>query len=277
MNETEFERISVEPYLVVPGSRPDPTLLETASTGSFGGGKTEGREALKRIVKRLDRLQRLLWADDRQKLLVVLQAIDTGGKDGTIRRVFGKLNPQGVRVVGFKAPTREELAHDYLWRVHRHTPASGGITVFNRSHYEDVLVVRVLELVGAERWSRRYGHINDFERLLTDEGTTILKFFLNISPDEQRRRLQARLDDPDKRWKFSAADLDHRARWDDYMEAFGAMLEETSTEYAPWHVVPADNKWYRDLVVAQVVANALEGLDLSFPEPEAGLDDLTVE
>ena len=217
-----------------------------------------------------------MWAGDRHKLLVVLQAMDTGGKDGTIRRVFEGVNPQGVRVANFKAPTAIELAHDYLWRVHRQTPASGEIAVFNRSHYEDVLIVRVLDLVPPDRWQRRYEHIRNFEQLLVDEGTTILKFYLHISKDEQAERLQARLDDPTKGWKFNAGDLDHRELWDAYMEAFGVALGETSTPDAPWYVVPANRKWYRDLAVAQTIVTALEGLDMSYPDPEEGLDDVVI-
>lgn len=238
--------------------------------------KREGREALEGITKELQRLQRLLWADGRRKVLVVLQAMDSGGKDGTIRRVFGRLNPQGVRVTGFKVPTEEELAHDYLWRVHEHTPGSGEIAVFNRSHYEDVLVVRVLGLVPEERWQRRYRHIVEFERLLVDEGTTILKFFLHIAKGEQARRLRARLDDPEKRWKFNAADVEHRRRWDDYMEAYERAIQETSTVSAPWFVVPADVKWHRDLIVATAVRDALRGLDLHYPEPEDGLEGVEI-
>ncbi len=271
-----YRPIPVDGYRVPPGKAVDLSAFDPDETGSIENKKA-GRKVLSGIVEEMDRLQRLLWADGAKRMLVVLQAMDTAGKDGTIRKVFGRLNPQGVTVTGFKAPTRIELAHDYLWRVHRHTPASGEIAVFNRSHYEDVLIVRVLDLVPAERWSRRYGHINALERLLSDEGTTIVKFFLNISKDEQRRRLQARLDDPTKRWKFSADDLEHRSRWDEYMQAYAAAISETSTEHAPWYVVPADNKWYRDLVVASVVAKALGGLDLSYPQPESDLSEIRID
>ena len=239
--------------------------------------KSAGRKALRALRREMDELQRLLWADGRHKLLVVLQAMDAGGKDGTIRRVFGRLNPQGVTVTGFKVPTDEELAHDYLWRVHEHTPASGQIAVFNRSHYEDVLVVRVLGLVPPDRWSKRYAHIKAFEKLLSDEGTTILKFFLHISKEEQRKRLQARLDDPSKHWKFNAGDLDHREAWNDYMRAYSAAIADTSTDAAPWYIVPADRKWYRDVVVATAVVEALRRLDLSYPDPEPGITGLQID
>ena len=203
--------------------------------------------------------------------------MDAGGKDGTIRKVFGGLNPQGVTVTGFKKPTDDELGHDYLWRVHRHTPRSGMISVFNRSHYEDVLIVRVLGLLPRGRWSKRYEHIAAFGKSLADEGTTILKFFLNVSKDEQRRRLQRRLDDPTKIWKFNAGDLEHRERWADYMAAYADALERTSTDFAPWYVVPADNKWYRDVVVASVVTDTLESLGLEYPDPEPGLEAVVID
>ncbi|HEX9645270.1 MAG TPA: polyphosphate kinase 2 family protein [Acidimicrobiia bacterium] len=263
-------------YRVLPGATVSLADWDPADSGGFGGDKSAARDRLRDLVERLADLQYLLWAEDRNKLLVVLQALDTGGKDGIIRHVFGGVNPQGVRVANFKAPTPDELAHDYLWRVHARTPGSGEIVVFNRSHYEDVLVVRVLGLVAQERWERRYTHINDFEALLVDEGTTILKFFLHISKDEQRKRLQERLDDPAKNWKFSVGDLDHRARWDDYTAAFEAVLERTSTEHAPWYVVPADRKWYRDLVVAETIVSTLEGLAMHLPPPEEGLGGIVV-
>jgi PPK2 family polyphosphate:nucleotide phosphotransferase len=194
-----------------------------------------------------------------------------------IRHVFDGVNPQGVKVASFKKPTPRELAHDYLWRIHPHTPGDGEIVIFNRSHYEDVLVVRVHGLVPADVWERRYDHINAFERLLADEGTTILKFFLHISKEEQRERLQARLDDPGKHWKFSLGDLDERARWDDYVAAYEAMLSKTSTPWAPWYVVPADRKWYRNLVIARVMVDTLEGLEMQYPPAEDDLDGVVIE
>lgn len=251
-------------------------LSEWETRGEVPGGKAAGKKAVKALNTRLERLQELLYADGRHKLLVVLQATDTGGKDGTIRRVFDGVNPAGVRVAAFKRPTPRELSHDYLWRVHRHTPGNGEMVIFNRSHYEDVLVVRVHGLVPEERWRRRYDHINAFERLLADEGTTIVKFFLHVSKEEQRERLQARLDDPTKHWKFSKGDLDERRRWDDYQSAFEEMLERTSTPHAPWYVVPADRKWFRDLVVSTVLVQALETLDLRYPPAAEDLDGIVV-
>jgi len=238
--------------------------------------KRSGRKHLEELRIRLAELQQLLWADGRHRLLVVLQAMDTGGKDGTIRNVFAGVNPQGVRVANFKAPTSEELAHDYLWRIHEETPAAGQIVVFNRSHYEDVLVVRVLGLVPQERWERRYAHINAFEQQLADEGTTIVKFYLHISKEEQAERLRARIEDPTKQWKFRIADLDHRKLWDDYMAAFETALSSTSTPHAPWYVVPANRKWYRDLIVAETLVATLEGLDLRYPAPEEGIEDVVI-
>jgi PPK2 family polyphosphate:nucleotide phosphotransferase len=202
--------------------------------------------------------------------------MDTGGKDGTIRKVFGGVNPQGVRVWGFGVPTEWEMAHDYLWRIHEHTPGNGGIVIFNRSHYEDVLVVRVKGLVPEERWRRRYDHIVAFERLLADEGTTVVKFYLHISKEEQRQRLEARLQEPDKRWKFNPGDLEDRKLWDDFQEAYEEAITRTSTEHAPWYVIPADRKWYRDLAVASVLIETLERMDPRFP-PEPDLDGVVIE
>ncbi|MBL7064064.1 MAG: polyphosphate kinase 2 family protein [Anaerolineae bacterium] len=267
----------MERYRVKPGSQIDLSQWDPNDKSTFDGSKREAREALRALNERLEALQELLYAEDKHKVLIVLQAMDTGGKDGTIRHVFEGVNPQGVKVTGFKAPTLEELAHDYLWRVHKQTPSQGEIVIFNRSHYEDVLVVRVHNLVPPAVWGRRYAHINDFERMLADEGTTILKFFLHISLDEQKERLQARLDEPDKRWKFSLGDLDERKLWPDYMRAYEDVLSKTSTEWAPWYIVPANRKWYRNLVVATVLVEALEGLDMRYPQPEEGLEGVVIE
>jgi PPK2 family polyphosphate:nucleotide phosphotransferase len=240
-------------------------------------GKDEGKAELRSLNGRLEELQELLYAESKHKVLVVLQAMDTGGKDGTIRHVFEGVNPAGVKVAPFKKPTPVELAHDYLWRVHANTPGRGEITIFNRSHYEDVLVVRVHNLVPEAVWSERYDHINAFERQLADEGTTIRKFFLHISRNEQAERLQARLDDPSKHWKFSLGDLAERKLWDDYTAAYEAVLSRTSTPWAPWYVVPADRKWYRNLVVASVLVETLEGLGMSYPPPEDDLTGIVIE
>jgi PPK2 family polyphosphate:nucleotide phosphotransferase len=264
-------------YLVEPEADLDLSTHDPDSKKGFEGGKKAGKAALPDLRMRLSRLQERLWAESRQSLLVVIQAIDTGGKDGTIRHVFTGVNPQGVHVRGFGVPSDEELAHDYLWRVHAETPERGAITIFNRSHYEDVLVVRVHDLVPRERWSKRYRHIREFERILSDEGTRIVKLFLNISKEEQRERLQARLDEPDKNWKFSKGDLKDRELWDDYQEAFQEALQETSTSYAPWYVVPANRKWYRNLVVSSILIDTLEDMDPRYPEPEPGLDQVRIK
>jgi PPK2 family polyphosphate:nucleotide phosphotransferase len=231
-------------------------------------GKNEGRKQLLELNHRLEELQELLHAEHKHKVLIVLQAMDTGGKDGTIRHVFEGVNPQGVRVASFKKPTPEELGHDFLWRVHKQVPGRGEIVIFNRSHYEDVLVVRVHDLAPKGVWSKRYDHINDFERMLVDEGTTILKFFLHIDLDEQKERLQARLDEPNKRWKFNPADLEERKLWPMYVKAYEDAISKTSTDWAPWYVIPANRKWYRNLVVGTVIIEALEDLNMRYPKPE---------
>lgn len=263
--------IETDTYRVRPGERVRLADIDPCDTGDFDGDKADGKRLHRRLASRLGELQELLYADGRHRLLVVLQAMDTGGKDGAIRSVFRGVNPAGVRVAAFKHPSEEDLAHDYLWRVHPEVPGNGQITIFNRSHYEDVLVVRVKNLVPEERWARRYRHLVEFERMLADEGTTIVKLFLHISKEEQRQRLQARLDDPTKHWKFSVGDLAERDRWEAYRSAYEDMLHRTSAEYAPWYVVPADRKWFRDLVVSSVVIRTLESLGLRHPL----VDDLT--
>jgi PPK2 family polyphosphate:nucleotide phosphotransferase len=226
--------------------------------------------------KRIRDLQERLYAGSRQSLLVILQATDTGGKDGTIKHVFRGVNQQGCQVRAFKVPNDVELAHDFLWRYHQHTPRDGYITIFNRSHYEDVLVVRVKGLVEKDVWKKRYDHINDFERLLSDNGTRVLKFYLHISKDEQKKRLQARLDDPAKHWKFSKGDLVDREMWDDYQAAFHDAIAKCSTDAAPWHVIPANHKWFRNLLIARIVADTLEEMNPRFPAPEEGLEDIVI-
>jgi PPK2 family polyphosphate:nucleotide phosphotransferase len=268
---------AVDRYRVAEGTRVNLAAWDPSDRSGFAGTKEEGEKAATQLNKRLEELQEMLWADRRHRLLVVLQAVDTGGKDGTIRKVLEGVNPVGVRVASFKRPTPPELAHDYLWRVHPHVPGNGEIVVFNRSHYEDVLVVRVHELVPQSRWEKRYRHMVEFEKLLTDEGTTIVKFFLHISKEEQRLRLQARIDDPTKHWKFSMGDLDERKHWDDYQRAYEDALSETSTAFAPWFIVPADRKWYRDLVVATVLVEAMEKMDLRYPRPEQDVSGVVVE
>lgn len=264
-------------FRIPPGTELDLEAHDPGAKTGFEGGKKDGKASLPQLSKRLAELQRRLWADSSRSLLVVLQATDTGGKDGTIRHVFRGVNPQGVHVRNFTQPSEWELAHDYLWRVHRHTPEDGAITIFNRSHYEDILVARVKGLVPEEQWSKRYRHIREFERILSEEGTTIVKLFLNISKDEQKERLQARLDEPDKNWKFSRGDLADRELWDDYQEAFRVAIQETSTDHAPWYVVPADRKWYRNLVVSSILIQILEAMDLQYPDPEEDLDGIVIK
>jgi len=236
--------------------------------------KAELADKLRALTGRLDQLQGALHAESKRAVLVVLQGRDAAGKDGTIRRVFGPLDPQGLTVTAFKVPSPLELSHDFLWRIHRAVPAKGEIGVFNRSHYEDVLVVRVDRLVSEAAWRPRYEQINHFERLLTENGVTILKFFLHISPAEQRKRLLARLDDPAKYWKFDEDDLRKREQWDAYTEAYEEMLSRTSTAEAPWYVVPGDRKPVRNVAVAEVVVNALERLDPRYPPAPAGVETL---
>ncbi len=258
---------------LVPGSQ---IRLTDAGAGPPGGApsKREALESLEGLGRRMDELQNALYAEGRRSLLVVLQGRDTAGKDGTIRKVFGPLDPLGFTVTGFKVPTPVELTHDFLWRVHQAVPPRGTIGVFNRSHYEDVLAVRVHRLVPESVWRLRYEQINQFERMLSENGVTVLKFFLHISRDEQRERLLARLDDPAKYWKFSPGDLGERALWDDYTSAYEEALSRTSTAEAPWYVVPADKKYLRDVLVAQIVAETLERLDPKYPGPPDGLEKL---
>ena len=237
-------------------------------TSGVKGGKEAGRTKALKIQEKLDALQELLAGEGKHKLLIVLQGMDTSGKDGTIRHVVGSFDPQGVRVVSFKKPTDEELQHDFLWRIHKHVPGRGEVVIFNRSHYEDVLIVRVRELVPKKIWSRRYEQINAFERMLADSGTIILKFFLHISADEQKKRLEERIADPTKRWKFAHGDLEERKLWDQYQEAYEDAIRKTSTDCAPWYIVPANAKWYRNWLVGTIVANALEGLDMKYPKPD---------
>jgi PPK2 family polyphosphate:nucleotide phosphotransferase len=239
--------------------------------------KDEGAATVAADVERLKELQDRLWAEAQRSVLLVLQGMDTAGKDGTIRRVFSGVNPQGCRVAAFKAPTPAEAAHDFLWRVHSQVPAHGEIGIFNRSHYEDVVAARVVGVIDDERRKRRYDDIRKFERLLVDEGTTLVKVFLHISRDEQRERLQARLDDPKKRWKFNPDDLDARAKWDENHELYEAALTETSTDEAPWYVVPANRKWVRDVVVARLLVDTLERLDPRYPQPREDLDDIHID
>jgi len=239
--------------------------------------KKDAEKHLARNIARLDELQYLLYAEDKHALLIVLQAIDAGGKDGTIRHVMSGINPQGCRVTSFKVPSAEEADHDFLWRIHKAVPPKGEIGIFNRSHYEEVLVVRVHGLVPKSVWSERYDHINRFEENLAHSGVTILKFFLHISKDEQKARFQDRLDDPDKNWKVSPADFAERKHWDDYMAAFEDALSRCSTKHAPWFIIPANHKWFRNLAVSQIIVETLEGLKMKFPPPPPNLAEIVLE
>lgn len=238
--------------------------------------RDEAERATAADIARIDELQDVLYAESKRALLIVLQATDSGGKDGTIRKVFGPVDPLGIRSVSFKAPSSLELSHDFLWRVHQAVPPKGMIGIFNRSHYEDVLIVKVRELAPKKVIEQRYDQINDFERLLAQNDVTILKFYLHISKQEQKERLQARLDEPNKHWKFNPADLKERERWDDYRDAYEIALSRCSTPEAPWFVIPADRKWYRNAVISRIIRCTLEDMDLRYPEPPEGLDEIEI-
>jgi PPK2 family polyphosphate:nucleotide phosphotransferase len=268
-----FERHRIGPGHPVP----DLATVDPRDAAALPCSKHQIKTATAADIAEIVRLQEILYAQAKHAVLVVLQGADTSGKDGTIRRVFGSINPQGVVPTSFKKPTPRELAHDFLWRVHKAVPPVGTIGIFNRSHYEDVLVPRVHGLLPRERIEARYGQINDFERHLVANGVTILKFFLHISKSEQKARLQSRLDDPTKRWKFSPDDLAERKHWDAYWEAYRIVLERCSTNAAPWFIVPADRKWYRDAVVARIVRHQLDSLDLAYPTEIPGLDKLHID
>ncbi len=256
--------IDLDLFRVKPGKKVDLGEIDPGKIHGFEDDKQKGKDIRCQLTLEMADLQERLYAEHKHALLIVLQGMDTSGKDGTIEHVFEGVNPQGVSVASFKAPTPEELSHDFLWRIHRQTPGKGHITIFNRSHYEDVLVVRVHNLAPEKVWRKRYQHINDFERLLVDEGTTILKFFLYISKDEQKKRLLDRLDQPEKHWKFDPNDLKEREFWDAYIQAYQDALEKTSTEWAPWYIIPANHKWFRDLVIASAIVKTLKDLK---PEP----------
>ena len=265
-------------WVVHPGTDAGIAAIDPGSTaGAPGkGDKDETMDAVRELRQQLRDLQERLYAENKQSLLIVLQALDAGGKDGTIKHVFKGVNAQGTRVTSFKQPSEDELKHDFLWRVHKCTPGKGEIGIWNRSHYEDVLVVRVHDLVPESVWRRRYGVINDFEHELSVARTQVVKFFLHISKEEQAERFQDRLDQPDKRWKFSQADLTERNRWDDYQEAFEDAITRTSTEHAPWYVIPADHKWYRNWAVLSVLVETLRAMDPQYPEPEQNLDRVRI-
>jgi len=263
-----------QPLIVTPG---EPIRLADYDPNDIAEyDKDSAKKVLKRNTKRLLELQEVLWAEGKHAVLIVLQGMDASGKDGTIEHVFHGVNPQGCHVTGFKVPTKEELEHDFLWRIHKAAPRRGMIGIFNRSQYEDVLVVRVENLAPEEVWSKRYEQINHFEKLLADTGTVILKFYLHISKDEQKERFEARRQDRNKMWKFSEEDVAKRRLWDDYMAAYEDAINRCSTPWAPWTIVPANRKWYRNLVVSQALVNALEGLGMQYPPPEPGIDEIEI-
>jgi len=266
----------MDKYRVQPGAKIKLKDFDPDDTSQFSDGKQAGLARLAELTQKLDGLQSVLYAEHKRKVLIVLQALDAGGKDGTIRSLLSGINPQGVHIASFKVPTEQERDHGYLWRIHQQVPGKGELVVFNRSHYEDVLIVRVHNLVTEDEWSRRYAQINNFEQMLAEEGTTILKFYLNVSKEEQKQRLQARLDDPTKNWKFNPGDLTERALWENYISAYEDVLNKTSTSWAPWYVIPASHNWYRNLYVASVLVKTLEDLKMSYPAPAADLDKIVI-
>jgi PPK2 family polyphosphate:nucleotide phosphotransferase len=267
----------LDAYRVKPGQKIDLAEWDPDDKRFFKGKKKDVQVLMTELNYQLEAQQELLYAEHKHKLLIVLQAMDTGGKDGTIRHVFEGVNPQGVKVAGFKVPTPLELDHDYLWRVHKQTPGKGEIVIFNRSHYEDVLVVRVHGLVAEKTWKRRFDHINAFEKMLAEEGTTILKFYLHINLEEQKQRFLSRVETPHKQWKFSFKDLEERKLWPEYMKAYEDVLSKTSTDWAPWYIVPANRKWYRNLVISAVVIDTLKGLKMKYPQAEGDLDKVAID
>ena len=257
-------------FIIEPGSKVRLAKTDPAFTGKHESRETAVNDTAKQVA-RMSQLQYLLYADARQSLLIVLQGLDAAGKDGTIRHLFTGLNPQGTSVFQFKQPSKEELAHDFLWRAHKVSPGNGEVVIFNRSHYEDVLVVRVHKLVPRSVWSKRYDLINHFEKMLTDNGTRILKFFLHISPDEQLARFRQRLDDPERRWKISESDYTERELWPSYLEAYEDAIALTSTKSAPWYLIPSNHKWFRDLAISHIVADAIDDMGLKLPPPRVDL------
>ena len=263
-------------FRVKSGTRVRLGEYDPAGEPELAGAKEEGLRQLEQIKTDIRNLQRMLYAERKHRLLVILQGVDGSGKDGTVRNVFNGIDPHGLRVVSFKAPTPAELDHDFLWRIHREVPAKGDVVVFNRSHYEDIVAVGVKNLAPEGVWKRRYDHVVNFERLLADEGTTIVKIFLHVSRDEQRRRLQARLEDPQKHWKFHPDDIADRRRWPEFIAAYEEVITRTSTEHAPWYIVPADRKWYRNVAVAGIVRETLARLELKFPPPAWNLEGMRI-
>lgn len=260
-------RGALERYWVKPGSKVDLAKIDTRDRALFEGShKTEFEAQFRELQDQLQDQQKMLYAQNKHRILVVMQAMDTGGKDGCIKHVFSHIDPQGIHVRSFKKPTEEELSYDFLWRVHSKVPHRGQLVIFNRSHYEDIIAVRVKKLFPDAVWKRRQRHVVEFERMLAEEGTTIVKIFLHISKEEQKGRLEARLKNPAKHWKFNPDDLADRERWDDFMHAYNDVIGHTSTEHAPWYIVPADRKWYRNLCVARIMLDTLRTLDMELPK-----------
>lgn len=268
--------IKTDRYRVKEGEKVDLRSWPPDDTSGFKGDEAKALEESRKLTKKLEGLQELLYAEHRHKILVILQAMDTGGKDGTIKKVFEGVNPQGVRVEHFRVPTPEEADHDFLWRIHQKAPGSGEMVIFNRSHYEGVLVERVHGLVPRKTWTRRYKEIEHFEHLLHDDQTVIMKFFLHIDKSEQRRRLEERLKDPSKQWKFSLSDIKERRFWSKYMKAYQDALQATSKEHAPWYVVPSNKKWFRDIVVSSVIVERLEELGMKYPKASTDLSSVKI-
>jgi PPK2 family polyphosphate:nucleotide phosphotransferase len=239
--------------------------------------KSLGERKFEKLRDEIQSLQKVLYAQGKHRILIILQAMDTGGKDGCVKHVFSRVDPQGINVKAFKKPSEEELAHDFLWRVHPHVPGNGEIAIFNRSHYEDIISVKVKKLRPDDVWKKRYRHIVDFERMLVDEGTTIVKFFLHISPEEQKERLLSRLRQPEKHWKLNPDDIQDRSQWGEFMAAYEEMIGRTSTNHAPWYVVPANRKWYRNIVVAQIVVEHLRALNMEYPQPNWDPGSIVIE
>jgi PPK2 family polyphosphate:nucleotide phosphotransferase len=262
-----------EEFRVQPGSNVNLSAVDAGYKGEHED-KDSAQPEIEKYVQKLVNLQYLVYAENERSLLIILQGMDAAGKDGTISHVLGPMNPQGCRVYGFKAPSAEELTHDYLWRIHQVTPRKGFIVVFNRSHYEDVLVVRVHNLVPEEVWRKRYDEIDAFEQELFNEGTNILKFYLHIDKDEQLDRFKQRLDDPSRQWKISESDYTEREYWDEYMKAYEDAISKCSTSYAPWYIIPSNHKWFRNLAVSQIIADTLESFNMKLPEPTVNIDDI---
>jgi PPK2 family polyphosphate:nucleotide phosphotransferase len=257
---------ALERYLVKPGAKVDLAKIDSDERALFQqGSKDESMKAFDKLRDELQELQKVLYAQNKHRILLVLQAMDTGGKDGCVKHVFSRIDPQGIHVRSFKKPTEEELARDFLWRVHKKVPRNGEMVIFNRSHYEDILAVKVKKLLPDKVWKQRYQHIVDFERMLAEEGTTIVKIYLHISKDEQKRRILSRLDNPDKHWKFHPDDLQDRALWNDFMKTYEDLLSRTSAPHAPWYVVPANRKWYRNLCVARIMVDTMRKLKMKLP------------